>query len=175
VAEKLEKIVELDKGVTRKVVEHIIERQLSHGIVINLSMATLKSADFRFWLMDFLRQHSRFARQLVFSVTAYTAAKDIGLFQDFIDFAHKHGATILLKRYETQFISIDTVRTLKPDYIRLARDLTAGISTESGKKIFVETMKEVGELLDIVIIAENVQSKSDLDIVREIGLPGASR
>lgn len=175
VAEKFEKIVDLDKGVTREVARHIIDRQLTHSIVINLSMATLKSAEFRFWLMDFLRRHAAIARQLVFSVTAYTAAKDIGLFQDFIDFVHQQGAKILLKRYEAQFISIDTVKTLKPDYIRLARDLTAGISTESGKKIFVEAMKEVGELLDIVIIAENVQSKSDFDIIKEIGLPGASR
>jgi EAL domain-containing protein (putative c-di-GMP-specific phosphodiesterase class I) len=175
VAEKFEKIVDLDKGVTRKVVEHIREGQLAHCIVINLSMATLKSAEFRFWLIDFLRQNAFLAGQLVFSVTAYTAAKDIGLVQDFIAFVHKQGAKVLLKRYEAQFIPIESVKNLKPDYIRLARDLTAGISTENSKKIFVEAMKEVGELLDIVILAENVQSKSDFDIVREIGLPGASR
>lgn len=175
VAEKFEKIVALDKGVTRLAADHLSDKQLTHSVVVNLSMSTLKSAEFRFWLMDFLRQRAPIAGQLVFSVTAYTAAKDIALFKDFIDFAHRHGAKILLKRYEAQFISIDNIKTLKPDYIRLARDLTSGVSTESGKKIFVEAMKEVGELLDIIIIAENVQSKSDFDIVREIGLPGASR
>jgi EAL domain-containing protein (putative c-di-GMP-specific phosphodiesterase class I)/GGDEF domain-containing protein len=174
-AEKFEKIVDLDKGVTQRVVEHIDAGQLTHGIVINLSMATLKNADFRFWLIDFLRQHAFIAGQLVFSVTAYAAAKDIALVQDFIAFVHKQGAKVLLKRYEAQFIPIEAVKNLKPDYIRLARELTSGISAENSKKIFVEAMKEVGELLDIVILAENVHSAGDFDIIREIGLSGSSR
>ncbi|MCB1919060.1 MAG: EAL domain-containing protein [Candidatus Competibacteraceae bacterium] len=173
IAEKFGKIVSLDQGVTCKVAEHIIEKSLTYGIVVNLSMATLKNADFRFWLIDFLRQNALLARQLVFSVTAYSAAKDISLFKNFTDFVHQHDARIMLKRYEVQFISVETLKSLKPDYIRLARDLTVGISAESRKRSFIEAIKEVGELLDIFIIAEDVQTKSDFDVVKEIGLPGA--
>ncbi|HRX70720.1 MAG: EAL domain-containing protein [Candidatus Competibacteraceae bacterium] len=173
IAEKFNKIVELDQGVTRKVTEHIIEGSLIHGIIVNLSMTTLKNADFRFWLIDFLRQNALLANQLVFSVTAYAAAKDIELFKNFTDFVRQHGARIMLKRYDAQFISVEALKSLKPDYIRLTRELTVGISTENGKKALVEAIKEVGELLDIFVIAEDVQTKSDFDVVKEIGLPGA--
>jgi hypothetical protein len=39
----------------------------------------------------------------------------------------------------------------------------------------LQTLKEIGGLLDIAILAENIRSNADFDIVRNIGLDGASR
>lgn len=174
-AERFDRIADLDRGVTERVVERLVAEQVTHGVEINLAMATLRSLDFRAWLAEFLRRQPALAAQLIFSVTAYGVAKDPALFQDFIQFAHGLGARVLLKRYEPQFVSVEAVKTMRPDFIRLARDLTAGISSDEGKRTLVEAIHQVGDLLDIVIVAENVQSRSDLEIVREIGLPGASR
>ncbi|WP_295389119.1 LapD/MoxY N-terminal periplasmic domain-containing protein [uncultured Thiodictyon sp.] len=174
-AEKFEKIVDLDTGVTRQVMARLRAGAVPHGIAINLSMATLKSGGFRVWLIDLLRQNAALAGHLVFSVTAYSAAKNIVLFRDFTDFVHRYGARVLLKRYDTQCISVETLKSLKPDYVRIARDLTLGICNDSGKRLWVETMKEVGELLEIGILAENVQGESDFSAVKNIGLAGASR
>lgn len=173
-AERFERIADLDRGVTERVAARILADRVSHGVEINLAMATLRSLDFRAWLADFLRRQPSLAGQLIFSVTAYGVAKDPALFLDFIQFAHGLGARVLLKRYEPQFVSVEAVKTMRPDFIRLARDLTAGISSDEGKRTLVEAIRQVGDLLDIVIVAENVQSRSDFEIVREIGLLGAS-
>ncbi|WP_186343019.1 bifunctional diguanylate cyclase/phosphodiesterase [Allochromatium palmeri] len=173
-AERFDRIADLDRGVTERVVERLVAERVSHGVEINLAMATLRSLDFRAWLNDFLHRHPAQAGQLIFSITAYGVAKDPALFQDFIRFAHGLGARVLLKRYEPQFVSVEAVKTMRPDFIRLARDLTAGISSDESKRTLVEAIRQVGDLLDIIIVAENVQSRSDLEIVREIGLPGAS-
>jgi diguanylate cyclase (GGDEF)-like protein len=173
-AEKYARIIELDKGVTRAALDHLRTGSATGAIAVNLSMTTLKSAEFRFWLMDFLRQHRALAGRLAFSVTAYGATKDVALFQDFIDFVHRQGARILLKRYEARLIPVETLKSLKPDYIRLARDLTLGISDEPDKRALVEAMRDVGDLLDILILAENVQHETDFTLVRDIGLAGAS-
>ena len=173
-AERFDRITDLDRGVTERVAERLVAERVGHGVEINLAMATLRCLDFRAWLGDFLRRQPALAGQLIFSVSAYGVAKDPALFQDFIRFAHGLGARVLLKRYEPQFVSVEAVKTMRPDFIRLARDLTAGISGDEGKRTLVEAIRQVGDLLDIVIVAENVQSKSDLEIVREIGLPGAS-
>jgi diguanylate cyclase (GGDEF)-like protein len=174
-AETFGKIADLDQGVTRQVVARLRAESLTHGIAINLSLRTLKNVTFRTWLGDLLRQHADLAGRLVFSVAAYSAARDVAQFRDFIAFAHRQGAKVLLKRYDAQFISIDTLKSLKPDYLRLVRDLTDGIGQDGGKRLWVETMQEVGELLEITILAEDVRDDGDFAVIQGIGLAGASR
>ena len=49
------------------------------------------------------------------------------------------------------------------------------MSHEPVKRAFVETMKEVGDLLDITVLAENIQADEDFALIKEIGITGASR
>ncbi|HSO80830.1 MAG TPA: LapD/MoxY N-terminal periplasmic domain-containing protein [Chromatiaceae bacterium] len=174
-AEKFGRIVDLDRGVILKVAARLRQESLTQGIAINLSLPTLRQVTFRTWLGDFLRQHADLAGRLVFSIAAYSAAKDVALFRDFITFAHRQGAKVLLKRYDVQFIPIDTLKTLKPDYLRLVRDLTNGIGRDGCKRLWVETMKEAGDLLEIAILAEDVRDDGDFAVIQELGLAGASR
>jgi EAL domain-containing protein (putative c-di-GMP-specific phosphodiesterase class I) len=81
----------------------------------------------------------------------------------------------MLKRFETQSMPLDMAKDLKPDYVRLARDLGADLSRDESKKAFIETIQQAAQLLDIIILAENVQSDDDYAVMRAIGLFGASR
>ncbi len=174
-AEKFERISDLDRDVIRKVATRLSEASTSHRVAVNLSMLTLKSLEFRTWLGDFLGQRTDLAGRLIFSVSAYGVAKDVDLFRDFVGFARRLGAKTLLKRYDVQFVPIEILKTLKPDYVRLARDLTAAISQDSGKRLWVQTMQEAGELLEIAILAEEVREEDDFRVIQAIGLAGASR
>lgn len=72
-------------------------------------------------------------------------------------------------------MSADLVKSLKPDYIRLARDIGNGLDSSSQKHAFVQTMQEISTLLDIAILAENVASDRDYQALKTIGIVGASR
>ena len=50
-----------------------------------------------------------------------------------------------------------------------------GISSDSGKYAFVESMQDLCNLVNIKVMAENVKSDDDLEKVKEIGLFAASR
>lgn len=174
-AEKFERISDLDRDVIRKVATRLSEAPTSHRVAVNLSMLTLKSLEFRAWLGDFLGQRTDLAGRMIFSVSAYGVAKDVDLFRDFVGFARRLGAKTLLKRYDVQFVPIEVLKTLKPDYVRLARDLTTAINQDSGKRLWVQTMQEAGELLEIAILAEEVREEDDFRVIQAIGLAGASR
>jgi len=175
IAEKYGQIVRFDSGIVQRVVSDISDKNIPHAISINLSMASVRNPEFRSWLGATIEKHSAIANRTVFSVTAYSAAREIKHFEEFISFVHRIGAKVMLKRYETEFISLEQVKKLRPDYLRLSRDLTNEISTNRSKRLFVETMKEVSDLLDVKVIAENVMSEADFKTIREIGIYGASR
>lgn len=174
IAEKFAKIVELDQGVTQRVVDHIRTQAISHAIAINLSTRTVKNADFRVWLAGEIKDSS-IAAQLVFSISAYAVAKEVDVYLDFFEFIHSLGAKVMLKRFETQSMPLEMAKKLRPDYIRLARDLSNELTHDESKKTFIETMLQAAQLLDIVVLAENVQSDEDYAVIRAIGLYGGSR
>ncbi|MDO9141727.1 MAG: LapD/MoxY N-terminal periplasmic domain-containing protein, partial [Methylobacter sp.] len=165
IAEKFAKIVELDQGVTQRVMDHIRLENISHAVAVNLSTRTVKNADFRVWLAGEIRD-SAIAAQLVFSISAYAVAKEANVYRDFFEFIHSLGAKVMLKRFETQSMPLDMAKDLRPDYIRLARDLGSDLSRDESKKAFIETMQQAAQLLDIVILAENVQSDADYAVMR---------
>ncbi|MDT4290955.1 LapD/MoxY N-terminal periplasmic domain-containing protein [Methylomonas sp. MO1] len=175
IAEKFAKIVDLDKGVIRIALEHIRHNHIEHAIAVNVSTRTIKNSDFRLWLEKLIKQNPAEAKKLVFSLSAYAVVKDIDAYQAFIETVHQWGARVMIKRFETQSMSAELVKRLKPDYIRLARDIGNGIDSSSQKHAFVQTMQEISTLLDISILAENVQSDKDYRRLKAIGIVGASR
>jgi EAL domain-containing protein (putative c-di-GMP-specific phosphodiesterase class I)/GGDEF domain-containing protein len=175
IAEKYDKIIDLDKNVTLKVIDHIKKNSVKHGVSINISFDSLKSLEFKNWLFNTIKKDASIASKLVFSVTAYAAAKDIDQFKAFIEFVHRFNARVILKRFEAQFISFETVQDLRLDYLRLARDYTNGISKDAQKRAFVESMYDLSQLIDLKVFAENVKEDADFDTVKTIGIVGASR
>lgn len=175
IAEKYSKIVELDQGGALKVVEYIKANQVQHAIAINLSTRTIKNSSFRSWLSDLINKNKGLSSQLVFSLSAYAVAKEINVYKEFIDFIHQLNAKVMIKRYEARSLSPENTKYLKPDFIRLARELGQDVSTEQEKKTFIETMQEMGELIDISILAENIKTEEDYKCLQQTGILGASR
>jgi EAL domain-containing protein (putative c-di-GMP-specific phosphodiesterase class I)/GGDEF domain-containing protein len=175
IAEKYDKILDFDKSVVEKVIKYIKELNIKHQISINLSLDSVFDIKFKNWLKQCVLKNKDIAGQLVFSVTAYGAAKDVEKFKYFIQSVHSAGAKIIIKRFETKFIPLDTIKDFNLDYIRLARDYTNGICKNNSKKGFVEAIHELSSLLTIQVFAENVKDEKDYEIIKDIGIYGASR
>lgn len=175
IAEKYEKVVDFDKAVVTNVIKHIQKDNIEHNISINLSLDSIVDLSFINWLKFTLEVNAAITNKLVFSITAYGVAKDIEKFKYFADAVSLWGAKIVVKRFESKFIPLQSIKDLNLDFIRLARDYTNGISSDSGKHAFVESMQDLCNLVNIKVTAENVKSDDDLEKVKELDLYAASR
>ncbi|RKZ88515.1 MAG: signal protein [Gammaproteobacteria bacterium] len=165
----------LDKYVVNHVILLMEQSEKTSPITINLAMTSIVSPRFKDWLQARLDNSLVQAGLLAFSVTAYSAAKDINAFANFSMFVKSLGATTLLKRYSSDIVAIDVLKDLHIDYLRLARDLTTDIQGNTSKPHFLELMHEVASLLDIKVIAEGVENDHDFEIVKAAGIYGISR
>lgn len=175
IAERYEKIIDFDKKVVHKVINHILTSKIKHDISINLSLESINNTAFIAWLEKEISLHKQIASQLVFSITAYAVAKDVNKFKFFVDEMHQCGAKIIIKRFETKFIALEDIKDLNLDYIRLARDYTNNICNDTSKQSFVEAIAELATLLNIKVLAENVKEDDDLETIKKYNLYGASR
>ncbi len=175
ISEKYDKIVDFDKKVIQKVIDHILINGISHDISINLSLESINNTAFIAWLEKKILENKTIASQLVFSATAYAVAKDVDKFKFFADEMHQCGAKVIIKRFETKFIPLSNIKDFNLDYIRLARDYTCGICKDYSKQSFVQSISELATLLNIKVLAENVEDDSDFEFVKEHNLYAASR
>ena len=174
IAEKYEKIVDFDKKVIEKVVQHIIINSIKHDISINLSLESINNTAFIAWIKNKIIENKAIASQLVFSATAYAVAKNVDKFKFFADEIHKCGAKIIIKRFETKFIPLGNLKDFNLDYIRLARDYTCDINKDYSKQSFIESIGELASLLNIKVFAENVRDE-DFEFIKKYNLYAASR
>jgi EAL domain-containing protein (putative c-di-GMP-specific phosphodiesterase class I)/GGDEF domain-containing protein len=175
IAEELAKIIDLDKGVINKVLEYIEKDNISHAIAVNLSIETIKNIGFRLWLEKLIKINPLVTQQLVFNFSTYAVAKQVDICRDFIEAIHLWGGRVMIKRFDSQSMSLEIIKNLKPDFIRLNREISNGVSVSLQKYEFIQAMQQMGFLLDIAILAENVQLDTDYYSLKAIGIVGASR
>ncbi|MDO7597013.1 MAG: EAL domain-containing protein [Pseudomonadota bacterium] len=166
---------ELDKCIVNKIILLMEQTQQSVPVTINLSMTAVSSSSFCAWLQARIEITMLSPGLLVFSVTAYSAAKDLTAFANFSLFVKALGAKTLLKRYSSDIIAINLLKELHIDYIRLARNLTQDIQADSNKSDLLDIMHEVSSLLDINVIAEGVSQENDFEFVKKSGIYGIGR
>ena len=175
IAERYEKVMDFDEKVILKVINHILVNNIKHDISINLSLESINNTAFIAWLEKVLNEHRNIAHQLVFSITAYAVAKDVNKFKFFADEMHQCGAKIIIKRFESKFIPLESIKDFNLDYIRLARDYTNNICNDHSKQSFIEAIHELSTLLNIKVFAENVKDDKDLETIKKFKIYGASR
>lgn len=174
-AEKYEKIVALDQGMIAKVISQLNDSTFSGSIAVNVSTRTIKNSDFRVWFANRLKQYPLIAPRLIITFSAYAVAKDFNTYQNFIKFLHSFGVRVVLKRFDSQLLPLEKLKSLEPDFIRISRELSNDLHNDAEKVSFLQTVKEICDLLDISILAENIHLDIDFDIVKNIGFTGASR
>lgn len=175
IAETTQRVEEFDLKVIRRVIDRIRVDGTDHPIAVNLSLQSIRSNRFRQSLYELLQNYQSESSSIAFSLSAYAASQDIPAFISFIEFAHRAGTSVMLKRFESKQFNIDSLSGHKLDYIRIARHYTEDISNSPDKRQMVEALQELGHLLDIKVHAESVGSEADIETLRQIGLAGASR
>lgn len=175
IAEKYAKIVDFDKAVIQQVLAYIRATGLPHAVAINLSSRTIKNAAFLAWLETVVKTQPAASQQLVFSFSAYAVSKDMDAYVSFFYTLHQWGGRAMIKRFEPQSLLSEINKQLKPDFIRLARDIGNGISHATSKQDFAQAVQDMGTLRNIAILAENVRADDDYHTLKAIGFTGASR
>jgi EAL domain-containing protein (putative c-di-GMP-specific phosphodiesterase class I)/GGDEF domain-containing protein len=174
-AQEFQLVEALDQSIVNKVISLMEKTNKTNPVTINLTMDSISSHAFNLWLKERLAKTKMDLKLLSFSVTAYSATKDIGAFASFARFINLMGATVLLKRYSPDIIDIEQLKSLNINYLRLARDLTTNIADDPNKTQFLDLISEVATLLDIKVLAEDVKSEADMDIVKAKSIHGISR
>ena len=172
-AEKLDKIVAVDRMIIEKVMSEITQKNLfDHHYGINISARTIHDEHFLIWLERRLLKDPAIAANLIFEITEYGLQQNIKTSKRFIDMIHRVGARITVERFGVGLTSFKFFRDLKPDFIKMDSTYTRDIDEDKNNQYFLRLMVDLAHRLSIVVLAESVESQEEKFTLEKLFIDG---
>jgi EAL domain-containing protein (putative c-di-GMP-specific phosphodiesterase class I)/GGDEF domain-containing protein len=173
-AEKLDKIVAIDKMIIEKVMTEITNKNLrdsSYGI--NISTRSIHDEHFLIWLERRLLRDASIAAKLVFEITEYGLQQNIKTSKRFIDMIHRAGCKITVERFGVGLTSFKFFKDLKPDFIKMDSTYTRDIDEDKNNQYFLRLMVDLAHRLSILVLAESVESQEEKFALEKLFIDGS--
>jgi len=172
-AEKLDKIVAVDRMIIERAIKEITERNMQdHYFGINVSSRSINDGHFLIWLERRLLRDAAIASKLVFEITEYGLQHNIKTSKNFIDMLHRTGARITVERFGVGLTSFKFFRDLKPDFIKMDSTYTRDIDEDKNNQYFLRLMVDLAHRLSISVLAESVESQQEKFMLEKLFIDG---
>jgi EAL domain-containing protein (putative c-di-GMP-specific phosphodiesterase class I)/GGDEF domain-containing protein len=172
-AEKLDKIVAVDKMIIEKVISEIKMKNLhDQSFGINISARSIHDEHFLIWLERRLLKEANIASKLIFEITEYGLQQNIKTSKRFIDMIHRVGSRITVERFGVGLTSFKFFRDLKPDFIKMDSSYTRDIDDDKNNQYFIRLMVDLAHRLSITVLAESVESQEEKFTLEKLFIDG---
>ena len=172
-AEKLDKIVAVDRLVVESAIEEILNKNLTEqNFGINLNARSINDEYFLIWLERKLLKESAIASRLIFEITESGLQQNIKTSKRFIDMVHRAGARITVERFGVALTSFKFFRDLKPDFIKMDSTYTRDIDEDKNNQYFLRLMIDLAHRLSINVLAESVESQEEKHTLEKLFIDG---
>jgi EAL domain-containing protein (putative c-di-GMP-specific phosphodiesterase class I) len=107
--------------------------------------------------------------QVVLEVVECECADDLGVLQNTLDGLREAGLKIALDDLGAGYASLNLLQCLRPDFVKLDRDLVTGVDRDPFKALIVQKLLETAQGLGIRTVAEGVETGDEWNWIRAHG------
>lgn len=173
VAERLGVVAEFDKALIAKALEQIELGEIDHQIAIVLSVSTITNKLFISWL-DATAKENKFMKKLIFTSPGYSIASNFEDFSNFYSILRELNMETMIKKYDPTDLSLESLKELKPTYLKLDRSFCQDFKKDTIKHNAVKQIIEFSHESNIKIIGDSLKSKQDYLAFEMLGVYGTS-
>lgn len=164
-------IVDLDEymfeHVCRDVRKWLDEGCMVVPVSVNLSQLQLYNLRFIEEYKDILEKYDIPPEYIQLELTETTLFTEADILINIIDELHKIGFKILMDDFGTGYSSLNMLKNVPVDILKLDKSFVDDIGDSKGD-IVVSTIVSLGQLLNMKIIAEGVETKEQYEFLRDI-------
>jgi diguanylate cyclase (GGDEF)-like protein len=171
-AERLNLVSALDRLVLKKAHLKTVEDIGADTIAINLSANSLRDRDFMRYLLSCLEKRGNDTPRIIFEFLEFSVIQHLDKLTELSkSLGDKYG--IALDHFGSSFTNFGYLHSLRPEYVKIDRAFTNDIDPDNGDSdFFVKTLCDVAGSLDIMVIAEGVETEEQFNILKGLGVGG---
>ena len=136
---------------------------------VNISSVQFYRADFVPKIISAIEKYGIDPHRLEIEITESILIEDIKLVKAKIEELRDYGVRVSLDDFGTGYSSLSYLRGLPIDVLKIDKSFIDNIPNESSSRIIAEAIMVMSKKLGYETIAEGVESKEQLDYLKEIG------
>lgn len=110
-------------------------------------------------------------RRLMFEFTENERMEDVGHVSHIIAEYRRMGFTTALDDFGAGYAGLSLLTKFQTDLIKIDMELLRGIETSQAKQAIVRGLVQITRDLDIILLAEGVETEDELVVLRAAGIP----
>lgn len=135
-------------------------------LAVNLSTQSLESAVFVKWLTTRLTRLGPLAARLSFELSEYGCSADIQAARHFATMVHEHHARFGIDHFGLAPNSLQILRELPPDYIKLDTGLIQELPTSESTHALLKSVVTLAHSLEVEVIAQGIENAEQVEILK---------
>jgi diguanylate cyclase (GGDEF)-like protein/PAS domain S-box-containing protein len=169
-AEKNGRILDIDRWVIREVLRLLAANHAIPSIAVNLSGRSLSEPSLPQYIGDELRRSGISPSRLIVEITETAAVSDLHDAQRMIEALRHLGCGVCLDDFGVGFASFAYLKHLHVDTIKIDGLFIRGLPNEPDNQVFVQAMVSVALGLGKSVVAEYVEDRPTLALLRQFGV-----
>lgn len=157
---------ELDALVIERALELASTKPRNCFLTINVDPNHLASEE----VGDVIRQHGDLGG-IIFELTEHNRAEDLSLVKLCTERLRRSGAMIAIDDAGAGHSGLKQIVEIAPQFIKVDRELVAGIDTNESKRVLLQLLGDLAERLDAWVLAEGIETTAELDALAKLGIP----
>lgn len=138
-------------------------------VAINVSGLRFASRNFPQYLLDQIHQHDIPPSAITLEITETAAMKDIGKSMETLAELQSLGIHVALDDFGSGYSSLGYLKRLRVGTLKIDRTLIGGLDADAQGRAIVGSMVALAHELKMRVVAEGVESPSQLDILATMG------
>lgn len=173
IAEKSNKILEIDRWVLRQAIQLLSERPHAPPIAVNISGRSFDDPALPDYIADLLREFRADPARLLIEITETAAVLDLTDAERFIEALKQTGCGVCLDDFGSGFASFAYLKHIRVDTIKLDGMFIRNLPHDHENQVFVRGMVEVARGLGKTTVAECVEDEATLKLLARLGVDKA--
>lgn len=171
-AERLNQIMALDRLVIANVIARIQKSDSSEIYSVNVSASAFDDEGFKKWIVEQLKSLGKKATRFMIELPEYGVINRIETVRHFFLKISELGVKTAIDHYGKNFSSFSYLYNLNCHFLKIDGGFVRQIQESEENQFFVRSLVDIAHSLNILVIAEAVESQQEYDTLQQLKVDG---
>ena len=139
-------------------------------VAVNISVSDLNMLDFPDYLLSLVTDHRICPSSIILEITESQIIDEISRPLEILTRLRMKGFGLSLDDYGTGAATMQQLKRIPFNELKIDREFVSGVSDRPNLQAMLSSSVKLGKELGLTVVAEGVETRSDLDLVRQLGV-----